>query len=290
MKKLSFVFAMALLASMPFLTSCNKDTTPPTMNFIGGGDYISADVSVVANSAIKAGVNAQSGSSKLTRFQIVRTFNNIPTTVLDSVISTETFNITVEGFARDEAGVERWSFTITDKDGETATLAFNVTTTVGSIKSYTEKILGSYDNATLGSSFASADGTIYKLAEAKANAAKIDWMYFYGATNQATLAAPNDPDAIDVFSGSNGPDTWSVKNATKFAKVTFPAGTTWDGITNDIPIINLASGVAESKVNMLTVGQIVAFKTAAGKMGLIKIEAITGTGAGSITYSVKVQE
>ncbi len=303
MKRLSFLFAILVMASVPFFTSCSKDTTTadvkPTINFIGGTGFTSGDVTLNAGDAIKVGISAFSNSSskaKLKNLKVVRTFNNTPFVALDSTFSTtDAFNITLESFAYPAAGTERWTFTITDKDGESAEISFNITTTTtsagGPIKSYNQVILGSYDNSAYGSSFASSDGTVYTLANAKTNAAKIDWMYYYGATNNATLASPNDATVTEIFTSStNGPSTWSVRNDTRFAKVNLPSGLTWDSITTDLEIITLATGISDTKTNLLTAGQIVAFNTVAGKKGLIKIESITGTGAGSITYSVKVQE
>ena len=114
-------------------------------------------------------------------------------------------------------------------------------------------------------------------------------MYYYGVTNLATLASPNDATVTDIFSSGNGPASWSVRNDTRFAKVSLLSGTTWDAITTDAEILPLVAGISDTRVNLLTPGQIVAFKTVTGKQGLIKIESITGTGAGTITYSVKVQ-
>jgi hypothetical protein len=299
MKKLSFLFAIVLMASMPFLTSCGTDdgTTEvkPTINFTGGAGFTSSDVTLQAGDPIKVGISAFSNTSsktKLKTLKVVRTFNNTPFTALDSTLnSTDAFNITLESFAYPAAGVEKWTFTITDKDGEFSEISFNITTTAGGpINEYSQKILGSYDNSAYGSSFASADGTVYSLADAKANAAKIDWMYYYGATAFATFSAPSDASASSVFSGTNGPANWSVRNDTKLGKVTLPTGLTWASITTDAEIVILASEASDSKVTALTVGQIVAFKTVTGKLGLIKVEAITGTGAGTITYSVKVQK
>lgn len=299
MKRLSYLFAILLAASVTSLTSCSKDTSTtdvkPTINFVGGTGFISGDVTLKAGEYMKVGISAFSNSSskaKLKNLKVVRTFNNIPFVALDSTLSsTDAFNITLESYAYPEAGTERWTFTITDKDNESTEIAFNVTTTAGGpITSYNQKILGSYDNSAYGSSFASFDGTVYTLADAKANAAKIDWMYYYGATNLATLASPNDATVLAIFTSTNGPANWSVRNDTRFAACTLPSGLTWDNITTDAEIVPLASVAADTKANMLAIGQIVAFKTVAGKQGLIKIEAITGTGAGSITYSVKVQQ
>ena len=299
MKKLNFLFAIILMASMPFFTSCGTDgeTTDvkPTINFTGGTGFTSSDVTLKAGDLIKVGISAFSNASSKTKlkiFKVVRTFNNNAFVALDSTLnSTDAFNITLESYAYPAAGVEKWTFTITDKDGAFSEISFNVTTTAGGpIKSYSQKILGSYDNSAYGSSFASADGTVYSLADAKANAAKIDWMYYYGATAFATLSSPSDASAASVFSSSNGPANWSVRNDTKLGKVTLPTGLTWDAITTDAEIVALASNVSDSKVTALTVGQFLAFKTVTGKSGLIKVETITGTGAGTITYSVKVQE
>lgn len=299
MKKHNLIIALLLISSITFFTSCGTDgeatDVKPTINFQGGAGFTSGDVTLKAGESLKVGINAFSNSSskaKLKSFKVVRTFNNTPFVALDSTLSTtDAFNINLESSAYPQAGTERWTFTITDKDGEFAEISFNVTTTAGGpIKSYTQKILGSYDNSSYGSSFASSDGTVYTLADAKTNAAKIDWMYYYGVSNQATLASPNDATVAEIFNTANGPVNWSVRNDTRFAAVSLPSGLTWDNITTDADILPYASNAADTKANKLIVGQVVAFKTVAGKQGLIKVEAITGTGAGTITYSVKVQE
>lgn len=184
----------------------------------------------------------------------------------------------------------------TDKDNQTASRNFNITAagaSAGAIETYTSKVLGSYQ-ATAGSSFASIDGTIYGIADAKANSNKIDFMYFYGASNEATIAAPSNSDAASVFTGSNGLSSWSVRNATKFGTTSVTAGE-FDAMTDDALIASQASGLSADKVNMLSVGDVVAFETAstssnASKKGLIKVTAISTGADGTMTITVKVQE
>ena len=293
MKKLNLLFALLLMASLPFFTSCGKDekaATPPTIMLNAAPGYTSTDVTVPAGTALKVGVISKSSGAKLTKLSVIATLNGTPSTIYDTTFSTDTYNSTYNFKAASIVGTVKFTFKISAADGESAEASISITTTAGSIKTYSQKVLGSYD-ATIGSSFASADGVVYSLADAKANAAKIDWMYYYGSSSSATLVAPIDATASTVFGGSNGPANWSVKNDTKLAKVTLPSGVTWDNISTDAEIIPLAStGLSETKASTLTVGQIVAFKTITGKMGLIKVEAITGTSAGSITYSVKVQQ
>jgi hypothetical protein len=289
MKKTSLIFTTLILASIAFISSCTKDTTPPSMNFKGGTGYTSADVTIPAGTELKIGINAQSGSSKLTSFAIKSTFNNITDPLWDTTFSTDTFNrdfyITVPN-----VGDTRLTFTVTDKDGQTDELAFVVTVTaVNDINTYTEVLLGSYDNSSYGSSFASADGSVYMMADAKANAAKVDWLYYYGVTNLATLAAPDDASAATIFNGAtNGLPTWTVRNPTRFSLVS--GGAVWDNILTSADIAALATNTTETKVNQLQVGDIVAFKTASNKLGLLKISDITGTSAGTIKYDAKVQK
>lgn len=293
MKKLTLVFAILLMAIVPFIISCgtDEDGTPPSLIFNAAPGYTTSDVTVPANTQLKIGVISSSTSAKLTNIKITQTSNAAETTLHDSTFSSDSYSINFNLKAASQVGTVKLTFKITAADGESAEVSLSITTTAGAITTYNQKILGSYDNTTTGSSFASADGTVFSLADAKTNAAKVDWMYYYGSSsNLATLVAPIDATASSVFSGTNGPANWAVRNDTKLGKVTLPTGVTWDNITTDAEIIPLATGLTETKVNLLAVGQVVSFKTATGKMGLIKIEAISGTTAGSITYAVKVQQ
>lgn len=298
MKKLSFLFILLALTGVLF-TSCSKDEDDPQdlkpgINFKGGTGYVSQDVTLTAGEEFKVGINANANSNssaKLNKFVVTRTFNNIPFTVLDSTLNTSNFTIDIIAFANPNAGTERWSFKITDKDGEVNEISFNITTTApaGNILTYSTKVLGSYQNTT-GSSFASVDGTVYTLEQAKIHADVIDWLYFYGATNLATLAAPDDTDAGDVFNtGPNALSTWSVRNDTRFKETSLTAAD-FNSITTDTPIIAIANGASLSKANNLVVGDVIAFVTSTGKMGLVKVDAIVPGADGTMTISVKVQE
>jgi len=287
MKKINLLIATLVLSSIAFITSCTKDTNPPTINFKGGATYTSTDVSVDAGTTLTFGINAQSGSAKLQNLKIVATANNTPLTLVDTTFSSDTFNDDFS-FQFPNAGETRMTFTITDKDNQTAEVSLTVTIEAG-VDAYTEKKLGSYGNNTVGSSFASADGSVYLMAEAKTNAAKVDWLYYYGgASNLATLAAPDDASAATVFTGTNGLENWTVKNPTRFRFVS--EGAVWDAIITSADIAAIATNTLDTKENKLETGNILAFKTAAGKLGVIKIGTIVTGSNGTITYDVKVQK
>jgi len=297
-KRLSIVFGL-LAAGMLMFTSCSDDSTEPgdinpSMTFVGGTGYTSGDVTFTTGTEFTVGINAFSSTesnAKLTNFKVTRVFGNKPEVVLDSTFNKDQFSIDMIFNANAEVGTENFIFLITDKDGKTKQLNFVVTTqsAAGPINTFSMKIMGAQQSTT-GSSFASIDGSVYSLADAKTNAIKVDWLYFYGATNHATLAAPDDADAATIFNNAtNGLQEWAVLNPTRFKKVTDAID--WDNINNDAVIVaQTATGVTLTKANELAASDVLAFVTATGKKGLIKVNSISGTATGTITISVKVQQ
>jgi hypothetical protein len=140
MKKTIYVFGFLLLAGSLVFTACNKDDeddpTPvdltPTLTFIGGAGYTDADATLDAGSTFKVGINAaENAESKknIETFKVVRTFNNVPVTVYEeNDINEPNYTWEDDLTANAEVGEERWSFTVTDKDGLSKELAINITT------------------------------------------------------------------------------------------------------------------------------------------------------------------
>ncbi len=300
MKKIVLLLIGTILIAGSFVfTSCSKSESsvldqPPTINFVAKQGYVSGDVTLTIGDMFKVNVtafpNAVSGS-KLARLVITRVTLNTPFTVKDTSFSLTSLNLDLTAFAQNVVGQEKWIFKITDKANQSAEASFTITTiaTAGPINSFSMKILGAQGSAT-GSSFASIDGTVYILSDAKANQSKIDWLYYYGASDLATIAAPDDAHAATVFTNATyGLQTWTTKNATRFKLVT--TAISWDNITDDEVIVaQTASGVTNSRITSLTAGQYLSFIAASGKKGMIKVESITTGDTGDITISVKVQQ
>ncbi len=298
MKALRLILGLMMVVA--FLSSCSKDEDPeipvdktPTLTFKVEQGFVSGNTTMTTSTDFKVGIVGLSNTNsnaKLVKLTITRVFNSIPVTQ-DTTFSSNSLNVVINAVSSNLAGQENWFFEVTDKDGFSKKISFTITTTAPSnpIESYSMKIMGA-QGSTTGSSFASVNGNIYSLAKAKDSAAIIDWLYFYGATNFATLASPKDNDAASVFNDpTNGLATWSVRNNTLFKKVSDVID--WNSITNDEVIVaQTASGVTNTKVNNLAANNILAFITASGKKGLIRVESITGTNSGTITISVKVQK
>jgi hypothetical protein len=273
---------------------------PPSLAFLSGEyqpgwNRIDADVTLTVGEEFVFGITGNTNSDKyLKRLLIQRKFENVSTiTLLDSALNTVSITLDIMTFAYPTVGLEDFICTLWDKNDKSTTINFTITTepAASDITTYEDIILGAQASTT-GGSFASVDGMVYTLDMAKANSDKIDFLYFYGATNLATLAAPDDADAATVFTGANGLDTWDVLNPTKF-KTTTLSSADFNAITSSSQLVTVAVLPTQpnlSKANDLSVGDVLAFKTVEEKFGLIRVDAINGANnAGTIEITVKVQ-
>jgi hypothetical protein len=295
MKKLSLLTVLILIAFAGFFSGCDNLTQDeaPLLDFFGGA-YIDANATVQPGGVLKFSWLATKGSSNLVSFTIERdgiTLAGYP----DETIPNDNYKDSVSLEAPSNEGVYIYEFIVTDKNDLTASESFTITVeqTGSPIKSWTST-LGAHQ-AAAGSSFASITGVVYQMNDAKTNSTLIDFLYYYGANNLATLAAPDDADAATVFNNvNNGLSTWSTRNSTRF-NITSLTAANFDAITDDLLLISHATGAADTDENQLAVGNVIAFvtdadKTGGSKMGLIKITSITTGATGSMGISVKVQE
>lgn len=301
MKRVFFVLFAFILTSVTLFTSCTDDNVdpvdlPPTIGFVAGAGFISADATIELNTPFVVKVNMTSNTTsgaKLTGLNVTRIFANQTIGDTTFAINTNDASVTMEitFISVNEVGEENIEFEVVDKDGQKASASLKITTqaTAGPIDSWTEKILGSWNNAT-GSSFASVNGTVYTLDQAFANQSLIDWMYWFGTSTNATIGAPDDANAALVFNtGDYQLANWSTKNATRFKTTTVTAAA-FDAMTDDSDIVDIATGADQTRIPDLAADQVIAFVTVTGKKGLIKVKEIETGSAGMITIDVKVQQ
>jgi len=301
MKRVFFVLIAFVLTSVTLFTSCTDDgddpvNLPPTISFVAGSGFISANATVDLNSPFVVKVLMQSNTTsgaKLTGLNVKRIFANQTVGDTTFTISTNDASVTMEitFISVNEVGEENIEFEVVDKDGQKASASLKITTaaSAGPIDSWTEKILGSYDDAT-GSSFASVNGIVYTLEQAFTNQSLIDWMYWWGASTSATIGAPDDVNAALVFNeGAYQLANWTTKNATRFKTTTVTAAA-FDAMTDDSDIVDIATGADQTRIPELDPDEVIAFITVTGKKGLIKVRAIETGAAGTMTLDVKVQQ
>lgn len=312
MKKVTnYLLAGLALLSLVF-TSCEDDATskPPSLSFRGGAEYTSSDATLTVGETFIVGVtalpNAESGK-KLSNFTIIRTFNNVPFTVLDSALgNVESLDLDIFFTANLEEGSERFVFKVTDKDGESIEKAINITTEPGVIP-ITEK-----DNLTLNaqadgpnsaasnkSFLATADGSTYLVGETGANADAIDLMFMRHATLKATypdfsLRSP-DYQAIEDYFDLIDAASYTVDGKNSTALMLIEGSVDFDNLDNS-GILEATAGIESSNsgiVDDLDEGMYVGFMTEDGKKGVIKIVEVipASTYQGSnMVISYKVQQ
>jgi hypothetical protein len=303
MKKLSYLLGLTLISGLIF-TSCGgddeKELLPPSLSFLGGQyepghDRVDGDVTLTVGTPFVFGIAGSTNSDKdLKRLRIERKYENVSTLeVLDSTFSVSAISFDIQVVSYPNVGSEDFECTLWDKNDKSTTISFTVTTEAAApdITVYTDVILGSQTNNQDGSFFASLDGTVYNQAEAKINYDKVDFLYYYGASNLATIASPDDADAATIYNNAvNGLQTWTDLNSTKF-KVTSLSTTDFNAITTSNQIITSATLPSEpnsSDATDLSVGDVLAYKTMDAQYGLIHIDAIVTTGTfQSIEITVK---
>ncbi|WP_143017198.1 hypothetical protein [Catalinimonas alkaloidigena] len=191
------------------------------------------------------------------------------------------------------------NFEVADDNTPTAqTVTSSFVVTVTGMRTQTAVLLGGNQNTTYGSFYdVDGGGKVYKIADAKANSAMIDIVYFYGPTNLATLAAPDDESVDVVYVNSpSRPSTWDTQNSTKFVKTDLAMADFDAATAGTINATITESG--DSKANELAEGDVVAFETADGQKGWIYVNSIdterdptTGQQEydnGSITITLKI--
>ncbi|MCD4773616.1 MAG: hypothetical protein K8R41_09585 [Bacteroidales bacterium] len=286
MKKTLYLFAVLAITGTLFISSCQKDDPviiPPSINFVAGADYISSDVTLLTNQEFRVGINANKDSesdNKMINFKVIRTFNNIPYTALDSTINGDYFSIELIANSNPFVGEERWTFTITDEAGETSEVSFVITTEAG-IQAFLDITLGSYNDEVYGSFFNTTSGEVFFKPEATTNQDVIDFIFFLGATNGATIAAPDNQDAINVFALD-----WTTQNQTRFMTTGISVAE-FDAIGASYNFTDFTG--TDDNWNQLADDDIVYFKTAGDKLGFFKVNSINAKGD-IINIDVKVQK
>lgn len=299
MKKL-MLFGLGVVASLSVLTSCKKEElAAPTVSFQNDKNtYVATsiqDVSFETTITVDA-------PAKIETIKIYK--------VSDSGKSTEKiiteFTSSTQHVFQYEFTAGKYEIEATDKENQTTSAYFTFTgytSTAGEIVSYSTKIMGAQFNNGLGSFLSTSNGTVYSAANAKLNSSLIDFVYCYrgvtsNVTYKAIIGAPSDADVKIGHANTTGFSTWSNYNNTLFGYSSLTSSE-FDAIVDDSEFNNMPT-LDETHVFDLAEGDIVAFKTQAGKYGYFRVKSINvgiqGGDAiqkyqdGSIEIDVKVQK
>lgn len=273
MRKLNLFLLMTIfLGAATIFTGCNKDeddpiTGSPSIDFKAGANYTSEDITVSTGDQIVVGILAAMNietEKSLTNFKLT-----IGTTVLvDSTLNASSFDVDYT-INFDEVGSATLTARITDESGSYDEIFFDITVeqAMATVKKNTNIEMGSF-NDPKGSFYSTVNEMVYTVAQAKLNQAAIDFIFFKGVTNANAIGAPDDSEAntISTFQLAD----WTVKNQTRFNTTTMTAAE-FDAIGNTYAFPEFNATTAASLANNLVNGQVIYFKTQAGKHGYIKV-------------------
>lgn len=303
MKKI--IFGMALLAFV--LTGCEKKVDPVDNSNAAielsnlGKYYVTGDVTLNPKDSIYFSFNIS--SSKDMKYVSIQKnpVNQTAFLVRDTLnASNKNSYSAVKKFMADSAnGSYLYRIVAHDAIGNYIghkDIAVNITT---DYTYYTYRFLYVPDSTAKVNKcyFSTADGKTYSYSDGASKSAGIDFGYFYDTTKVSgtpighTIYALN---ATGIFAPYDI-SSWT-KNATIFKKISSPAFNTFtsSGGLRTAGISNLASG-ATAKVTGLTASSpnnLVVFKTASGKYGVIQINFVNASDATATTFAnvdVKIQ-
>ncbi|MGB9747897.1 MAG: hypothetical protein ACPLXM_13305 [Bacteroidales bacterium] len=283
-KNFLLVVAFTGMAAVTF-TSCSKDTTGtgPVITFLNNQTEVTLNPGQTSYT-VAGTVTSDAGLKEVKFFKVIGDNETQDGQAVTSFPDKNNY-----AFQHDVTGITqemKLKVQATDKDDITNSSSFTIKISLPAIQTWTGKTLGAQKSST-GSFFASVDGTVMTLNQATSNQAKADFAYYYGDVNLATLAAPDDASLNGGAGNFTWCQSWTTKNQTRFALTTL---TTAEFDAATATTINALADPAESKVTSLAQNKVIAFKTASGKKGLIKVASITTGTSGSITLDVKVQQ
>ena len=250
MKKVLLTFLLSLALFLNFSCSDSEDDAAPTITgfrVIAGGS---------AQSSITSG-SFEAGTALTFEFQVNKTDNDLKKYTVEKAVGSGSYSeIKSENISGDSKTVQ-YSFTVDDasanttikllftaydEDDLTATHEYTITI-VSNLYSY-DVTLGAHQNTT-GSFFCAigAAGTVYTVSGAKQNSSQVDLVYYWGATNKATLCSPDDS-SLDDFNETLQVNEWATKNATRMHTVTAAQYSSVNNTSDITGLYNSSSAVS----------------------------------------------
>lgn len=190
-----------------------------------------------------------------------------------------------------EEGINRMQFDVYDTDGQRGRLLYIIDSQEDVFVNEATVVLLGGDQHEAEPSFYDAEGLQgYMVAGANNNQEIIDFVYFYGNTLRATIAAPSTDEAaqFEIYNLNN----WNTRNETDFKSVNTTLFSYDDVETNnDVRLIwDASGGINNPKLaDDLVVGDLIAFRTVNGRHGIFEVEALQVGRDGTITLNVKVE-
>lgn len=286
------LFALFLVILAVALSSCKPDTTdslPPLLDVRFSDSSAISDTSTEAGQVIELLINGSNPGSNITYFAMIR--NGVH--VLDSGLNAPSFTSRRQ-IIRGTDSIEHYTIIIRDREFNEASFSFSIglkpTLQYGQIRTMAHVVLGAQNHATMGSFLNIFSGQTFTLSEAFLAQDSMHMIYFYDVADLNTIASPNANIDTSYFGGSSGLAQWTIKNEIRYVQL-FLSEQDFDQCQNDSLIIaNLFPyETGKRKAKLLQAGHMYEFSFS-GRYGIFYVHQVSGTDAGSIEISIKIQE
>jgi len=292
MKKLFPIIILLITA----IWACEKEKTdypPPTIEFITESGFVFNDTTIELGKDFKIGIKASNPDVNLTNF-IIKVESDVLETYLDSGMNTPNLHFE-RNITKGIKDFEKWTFIIRDKDGKSSEISLNITkdssSVFGNIKYYTNIEMGA-QSSSVGHFYSLSQDSVHTLNSAFSNQSKIDLCYYYDFidTDENTIASPGANIDASVYTGPSALANWTSRRTTRFKLASISESDFLNATNDSLLIATHGSSDGNRKAKNLQTGKIFAFKNEEGKIGLFKVNSITGTDAGTVNISIKIQE
>lgn len=284
-----------LVLVFPVFISCMKENGPsvgPDLALVADPGYVSGDTLVSPGKSISFKVAMTGGSEKLTNFYIeVTGAGQTAVRYFDTAMFVD--NLLWTGrFYKSPASHETWTFIVRDRQGGSVRKTLNIlgdtVSYYGPVNNLVQLVLGGQNNDQAGCFYSFASETVYNTSLAKENQGLIDLVFYYGDDEQ-TIASPGANIEDGIFISGLSPVDWEIRNTTRYIKTDL-SPEDFNNINNDsLLIARYVDAEGKRKAKNLADGDIYVFKTQQNRLGMFRVNSVTGTGEGMINLDVKIQ-
>jgi hypothetical protein len=300
-KNLNLLYTLSMFAIMALFTSCGTtdDETPapaaPTLNVTLSGSAKTTGSTITAvpgdSLVVNWSANTPGGFNTFVVKQGTSRIVDLSRTSLG--VAAGTTSVTGLPFAikftNANIGTFDIEFLVVDDLNQESKNTYTVTVSSQAARSYTAVLLfAPLESKAAASFFSTSTGKTHSptsvTTTAGAISPTIDFGYYYGASDNATLASPLAYSTLPVAVFKDQVAGWNKLNTTIWKRTTlnsakFLESTSWSKIDDAYAAGTAVNGGVVTK---LAVGQVIAFqtdatKTGGAKKGLILVKAITGT-------------
>lgn len=295
--KLRNLLGLLAIGGLLTFTACSDDDNgnpAPSLSFTGGEQFIDPgdDAVLEPGDTARFSWTATNGGSDLDRLEVRYTPPQGNQTVIFDSQNLADNNATeyADQFAviLDENGEHEFLFEIVEGDGDRVSETITVTVEGNTpLESYTAVMVGAQNNTDFGSFYSvERDSVFFATGFNSSNGELIDFIYYYGSTNDASIASPTD-NTVEELSSYSVTD-FNQRNETVFLPIQDGPG----NFNNASDLDQFRSGLNSSSqtlANQLSTSDNFAFQLENGKVGVFGVQNLNNMGSGTITINVKVE-